>query len=98
MKPFREVAEPIADLLGPMPYGVIQTLLDPLWPKGIQSYFKATNLAGLDDALIERLAALHLDGSGPAGGDPRPPDGRRGRAGSARSDTAFSEPLDAVPR
>ena len=38
-----------------MPYNVIQTLLDPLWAKGIQSYFKGTNLAGLDDELIERL-------------------------------------------
>ena len=42
--PFRAVAEPVADLLGPMPYSVIQTLLDPLWPKGINAYFKATNL------------------------------------------------------
>ena len=46
VRPFREVAEPIADLLGPMPYHVIQTLLDPLWVKGIQSYFKGTNLSG----------------------------------------------------
>src|SRR3954465_8927823 len=28
---FRDVAEPIADLLGPMPYEAIQTLIDPLW-------------------------------------------------------------------
>src|SRR3954447_229370 len=40
----REVAEPIADLLGPMPYQALQTLIDPLWPKGIQSYFKSANL------------------------------------------------------
>ena len=36
---------------------VIQTLIDPLWPKGIHAYFKATNLARLDDELIERLCA-----------------------------------------
>ena len=30
----RGVAEPIADLLGPMPYNVIQTLIDPLWGEG----------------------------------------------------------------
>jgi FAD/FMN-containing dehydrogenase len=63
--PFRAVAEPIADLLGPMPYQVIQTLLDPLWPKGIQAYFKATNLARLDDELIERLCEIHLAAPGP---------------------------------
>ena len=62
---FRAVAEPIADLLGPMPYQVIQTLIDPLWAKGINSYFKATNLSGLDGALIDRLTELHLAAPGP---------------------------------
>jgi len=62
---FREVAEPVADLLGPMPYGVIQTLLDPLWPKGINAYFKAANLSRLDDALIDRLSEIHLEAPGP---------------------------------
>ena len=61
----RGVAEPVADLLGPMPYHAIQTLLDPLWQKGIHSYFKATNLARLDDELIERLCAVHLAAPGP---------------------------------
>jgi FAD/FMN-containing dehydrogenase len=62
---FRNVAEPIADLLGPMPYQVIQTLIDPLWGKGINSYFKATNLSRLDDELIDRLSDLHLAAPGP---------------------------------
>ena len=61
----RGVAEPIADLLGPMPYHAIQTLIDPLWPKGIHAYFKATNLARLDDELIDRLCEIHLAAPGP---------------------------------
>ncbi len=61
----RGVAEPVADLLGPMPYGVIQTLIDPLWGKGIHAYFKATNLARLDDELIDRLCEIHLAAPGP---------------------------------
>jgi FAD/FMN-containing dehydrogenase len=65
VRSFRLVAEPIADLLGPMPYHVIQTLLDPLWPKGIHAYFKATNLRGLDDELIEQLCEVHLAAPGP---------------------------------
>ncbi len=65
VREFRTVAEPIADLLGPMPYHVIQTLLDPLWPKGINAYFKATNLTRLDDALIDRLSEVHLAAPGP---------------------------------
>ena len=65
VRAIRDVAEPIADLLGPMPYHVIQTLLDPLWQKGIHAYFKATNLARLDDELIDRLCELHLAAPGP---------------------------------
>jgi FAD/FMN-containing dehydrogenase len=65
VRAFRDVAEPVADLLGPMPYHVIQTLIDPLWGKGIHSYFKATNLARLDDELIDRLAEIHLASPGP---------------------------------
>jgi FAD/FMN-containing dehydrogenase len=61
----RAVAEPIVDLLGPMPYQVIQTLIDPLWERGIHAYFKATNLAHLDDDLIERLCKIHLEAPGP---------------------------------
>ena len=63
--PLRGVAEPIVDLLGPMPYTFIQSLLDPLWEKGIGAYFKATNLARLDDELIERLCEIHLAAPGP---------------------------------
>jgi FAD/FMN-containing dehydrogenase len=65
MRGFRDVAEPIADLLGPMPYHAIQTLIDPLWEKGIHAYFKATNLAHLDDDLIDRLCEMHLAAPGP---------------------------------
>jgi len=61
----RDVADPIADLLGPMPYGVLQSLLDPLWPKGIHAYFKAANVSGLDDGLVDRLCAVHLEAPGP---------------------------------
>jgi FAD/FMN-containing dehydrogenase len=62
---FRTVAEPVADLLGPIPYLGMQTLIDPLWPKGIRSYFKATNLARLDEALIDALVRLHGEAPGP---------------------------------
>jgi FAD/FMN-containing dehydrogenase len=61
----RTVAEPVADLIHPMPYRFIQGLLDPLWPKGINAYFKAANLARLSDETIDSLAKLHLDTPGP---------------------------------
>ena len=63
--PFRAVAAPVADLLGPMPYTTMQSLIDPLWQKGIQSYFTSTNLAALDDGLIAHLVDRHLHAPGP---------------------------------
>src|SRR6476660_5312853 len=61
----RTVAEPVADLIHPMPYQFIQGLLDPLWPKGINAYFKATNLAGLSDETIDSLVAREQNTPGP---------------------------------
>jgi FAD/FMN-containing dehydrogenase len=65
VRAIRDVADPVADLMGPMPYQALQTLLDPLWPRGIHAYFKATNLGQLDDELIQRLVEFHLDTPGP---------------------------------
>lgn len=56
MTRFRSLDHPVRSL---------QALLDPLWQKGIRSYFKATNLSRLDDELIDRLCAVHLATPGP---------------------------------
>jgi FAD/FMN-containing dehydrogenase len=65
VRELRTVAEPVADLIHPMPYTFIQGLLDPLWPKGINAYFKAANLARLSDETIDSLVQLHQDTPGP---------------------------------
>ncbi|HET7352807.1 MAG TPA: FAD-binding oxidoreductase [Gaiellaceae bacterium] len=65
VRDLRTVAEPVADLIHPMPYTFIQSLLDPLWPKGINAYFKAANLARLSDETIDSLVRLHQDTPGP---------------------------------
>jgi FAD/FMN-containing dehydrogenase len=65
VRDLRTVAEPVADLIHPMPYQFIQGLLDPLWPKGINAYFKGTHLAGLSDETIDSLAELHRNAPGP---------------------------------
>jgi hypothetical protein len=65
VRPFRQVATPIADLCGPMPYQALQQLLDPLWPKGTHAFFKATNLARLDDDLVDWLCDIHRAAPGP---------------------------------
>jgi FAD/FMN-containing dehydrogenase len=65
VRPFRAAADAVADLLGPMPYTAMQTLVDPLWEKGAHAYFKSANLARLDDEVIERLCELHVSAPGP---------------------------------
>ena len=64
-QPLRALAEPIADLMGPMPYTVIQSLLDPLWQAGAQNYFSGVMLDQLADETIETLLVQHAAGRAP---------------------------------
>ena len=57
--PLRKLGEPIADLIGPMPYTTLNSLLDPLFDKGAKNYFKAGFLGGVDDGLIDVLTRYH---------------------------------------
>jgi FAD/FMN-containing dehydrogenase len=58
-RPLRELGEPVADLIGPIPYVAMQSLIDPLWGPGAHSYMKAGFMGGLDDAAIDTLVAKH---------------------------------------
>src|SRR4051812_1371599 len=51
--------EPVADLLGPIPYVAMQSLIDALHPAGDGNYFKSHHLADLPDAAIGQLVAGH---------------------------------------
>jgi FAD/FMN-containing dehydrogenase len=53
VKPLREVTKPIADLSGPMPFVVAQTLFDPEYPDGRRYYWKSVYLSDLGDAEAE---------------------------------------------
>ena len=44
--------------VGPMPYPVMNTLLDDAFPKGALNYWRSTFAAGLSDALIDTAGAL----------------------------------------
>ena len=61
MAPLRELGDPVADLMGPLPYTALQSLLDPLWPQGKNAYMKAGYLRGLDDAAIATAARYHRE-------------------------------------
>jgi len=64
-QPLRTLAEPLADLMGPMPYTIMQSLLDPLWQAGAQNYFTSALLDRLDDDAIDTLLAQHAAGQAP---------------------------------
>jgi FAD/FMN-containing dehydrogenase len=64
-EPLRTLAEPLADVMGPMPYTAMQSLLDPLWTAGAQNYFTGALLNGLTDATIDTLLAQHAAGQAP---------------------------------
>jgi FAD/FMN-containing dehydrogenase len=56
LQPLRQVADPIADLSGTMPYTQAQAVLDEDYPDGWCYYWKSINVRELSDELIDRLA------------------------------------------
>ena len=57
-QPLRAFGEPLLDLSGAMPYRVLQTAYDALFPKGRdRCYWKSTYLKGLDDGIIRDITA-----------------------------------------
>jgi FAD/FMN-containing dehydrogenase len=57
LAPVRALGDIAADLLGPIPYTGLQTLIDPLWAKGARNHMKAGYLADLDDGAIAALVS-----------------------------------------
>ena len=53
MKPFRDVAPIVAEMVGPMPYPALNSAFDGLFPKGIRSYWKGSFVTTLTDEAIE---------------------------------------------
>lgn len=58
IKPIRqELPPPILDWMGPMPFPILQSLFDPLLPKGLQWYWKGDFVKELSDRAID----VHLE-------------------------------------
>jgi len=66
LQPICDLGDPVADLVGPMPYVQMQSLLDALWPKGTQAYMKAGYFRELDDHAIETMARFHQNATSPS--------------------------------
>jgi len=63
--PIREVMRPVVDVVGPMPYTALQSMLDDGGPKGIRGYFKAEFLEELNDDAVDKLVEHGAKRAGP---------------------------------
>jgi FAD/FMN-containing dehydrogenase len=63
--PLREVAQPVVDLVQPMPYIALQSMLDDGGPKGIRGYFKAEFMEELSDEAVDKLVRHGAKRAGP---------------------------------
>src|SRR5436305_2785797 len=65
LAPIREVAQPMMDMVQPMPFTALQMMLDAGGPKGTRAYMKAEFLPELDDEVIEKLVEHGNNRAGP---------------------------------
>ena len=56
-RPLKTFGPPVMDMIGPMPYGTLNGMLDGAFPKGALNYWKAQFLTDLSDAAIRALIA-----------------------------------------
>ncbi len=60
VRPLREYGPPMADLLGPMPYVAMQSMLYAGFPKGAHNYWKSSFLRELSDGVIDAMVEHHM--------------------------------------
>jgi FAD/FMN-containing dehydrogenase len=56
--PLREFGPPIADLLAPLPYTALQSLLDGLWGPGASNYFRGGHLTGVPEDAVDTVVSF----------------------------------------
>jgi FAD/FMN-containing dehydrogenase len=55
LEPLRRFGNPIADVIGPVPFAAWQQAFDPLLTPGVRNYWKSLNFKELSDGLIGNL-------------------------------------------
>jgi FAD/FMN-containing dehydrogenase len=65
LAPIREVAKPMMDMVQPIPYVALQSMLDGGGQHGTRAYMKAEFMPELSDEVIEKLAAHGASRPGP---------------------------------
>ena len=56
LRPLRELGQPLADVIGPMPYPALQSMFDGAYPSGLHDYWKSSYLNELSDDAIAVVA------------------------------------------
>ena len=61
LRPLKQFGKPLMDVIGPMPYSVLNSMLDASFPRGARNYWKSQFMDQLSDeaidAMIERFAS-----------------------------------------
>ena len=57
VQPLRSAATPLLDVIDPMPYPVLNTLLDDAYPRGARSYWKSAFFKEFGDEAVELMTA-----------------------------------------
>ena len=65
LAPIREVAQPVMDMVQPIPYVALQSMLDAGGPPGTRAYMKAEFLPALSDGVVEKLVQHGASRPGP---------------------------------
>ena len=55
LKPFKNYGAPMMDAIGPIPYSVLNSMLDAGYPKGASNYWKSNFLSALSDGAIDTM-------------------------------------------
>lgn len=67
LQPLRQLATPVLDLSGKMPFRMVQKSFDPFFPKGSHLYYnKSTDLKSLDDEVLDVLICRAQENPTPA--------------------------------
>ena len=59
VQPLKDLGNPVADLIGVMPYTMMQSLIDALWEPGAHNYMRSSYVDELSDAAIEATVGSH---------------------------------------
>ena len=59
VQPLKDLGDPVADLIGVMPYTMMQSLLDGLWTRGAHNYFRSAYVDELTDEAIAATVDRH---------------------------------------